>query len=58
MSVNVCRPFRRAERFFNGAVNEQHRLSAAYPQGRFSACVSVRMGLLRNRSHARQNPPG
>jgi hypothetical protein len=26
VSVNVCRPFRRAERFFIGALNAQHRL--------------------------------
>jgi hypothetical protein len=28
--------------------------STAYPQGRFSACVSVHMGLLRNRSQAQK----
>src|ERR1700722_16252016 len=34
------------------------RISTAYPQGRFSGCVSVYMGLLRNRSQAQKNPPG
>jgi hypothetical protein len=40
VSVNVCRPFRRAERFFIGVLNAPHHLrgvirsmSAAYPQG-------------------------
>jgi hypothetical protein len=28
-----------------------HSISTAYPQGRFSGCVSGNMGLLRNRSH-------
>jgi len=27
VSVNVCRPFRRAERFFIGALNAQHRFA-------------------------------
>jgi hypothetical protein len=31
-------------------------LSTAYPQGRFSGCVSVYMGLLSNRSQAQKNP--
>jgi hypothetical protein len=29
-------------------------ISTAYPQGRFSGCVSVHMGLLRNRSQAQK----
>jgi hypothetical protein len=40
VSVSVCRPFRRAQRFSIGAINAQHRLhgvvrsiSTAYPQG-------------------------
>jgi hypothetical protein len=32
--------------------------SAAYPQGRFLACVCVQMGLLRNRSQRRKKPAG
>ena len=31
-----------------------HTMSAAYPQGRFSGCVSARMGLLRNGPQAQR----
>jgi hypothetical protein len=33
-------------------------ISTAYPQGRFLGCVSVHMGLLRNRSQGREKPAG
>ena len=33
-------------------------ISTTYPQGRFLGCVSVHMGLLRNRSQRREKPAG
>jgi len=41
-----------------GGSSAASSLSAAYSQGRFSGCVSIRMGLLRNRSHRHKKPAG